>query len=463
MSKKFTQPKDMTHGTPWKLILSFSIPLVLGNIFQELYTIVDTMVVGQKLGMNALAAVGATGWVFMFNSMLIQGFTQGFGIQISKMVGENDSTKLKQSITNSVVLSAILSIILLVGMQLIINPAIHILRIPLEIRDLSVTYLRVIFAGIPLSVAYNILAVILRSLGNSKTPLNAMIISTISNIVLDILFVVGFQWGVIGAAAATVISQLLSALYCFTQVKMIAVAKINFKNIRPDLAGVATMLKLGTPMALQNMIITVGGVVLQSFVDSYGVIFMAGYIATTKLYGIIQCAGTAYGFAMVTYTGQNWGAKQIKRIRQGTKSGIKVAIISCLIIAVLMFIFGRQLLGLFISGTPEETQLAMNYAYDFLRIMSICLPILYVLHIIRSVLQGLGHTMITMVSGLFEMLVRVGGAFLLSLVFGERGLFITEILAWLAADIVLIIGYYISMKKIENTSVCHNANSPSSV
>lgn len=376
MSKKFTQPKDMTHGTPWKLILSFSIPLVLGNIFQELYTIVDTMVVGQKLGVNALAAVGATGWVFMFNSMLIQGFTQGFGIQISKMVGENDSTKLKQSITNSVVLSAILSIILLVGMQLIINPAMHILRIPLEIRDLSVTYLRVIFAGIPLSVAYNILAVILRSLGNSKTPLNAMIISTISNIVLDILFVVGFQWGVIGAAAATVISQLLSALYCFTQVKMIAVAKINFKNIRPDLAGVATMLKLGTPMALQNMIITVGGVVLQSFVDSYGVIFMAGYIATTKLYGIIQCAGTAYGFAMVTYTGQNWGAKQIKRIRQGTKSGIKVAIISCLIIAVLMFIFGRQLLGLFISGTPEETQLAMNYAYDFLRIMSICLPIL---------------------------------------------------------------------------------------
>ena len=135
---------------------------------------------------------------------------------------------------------------------------------------------------------------------------------------------------------------------------------------------------------------------------------MAGYIATTKLYGIIQCAGTAYGFAMVTYTGQNLGAKQIKRIRQGTKSGIKVAIISCLIIAVLMFIFGRQLLGLFISGTPEETQLAMNYAYDFLRIMSICLPILYVLHIIRSVLQGLGHTMITMVSGLFEMLVRVG-------------------------------------------------------
>ena len=244
---------------------------------------------------------------------------------------------------------------------------------------------------------------------------------------------------------------------------MIAVAKINFKNIRPDLAGVATMLKLGTPMALQNMIITVGGVVLQSFVDSYGVIFMAGYIATTKLYGIIQCAGTAYGFAMVTYTGQNWGAKQIKRIRQGTKSGIKVAIISCLIIAVLMFIFGRQLLGLFISGTPEETQLAMNYAYDFLRIMSICLPILYVLHIIRSVLQGLGHTMITMVSGLFEMLVRVGGAFLLSLVFGERGLFITEILAWLAADIVLIIGYYISMKKIVNTSVCHNDNSPSSV
>lgn len=195
MKKRMTQPQDMTCGTPWKLILMFAVPLILGNIFQELYTIVDTMVVGKKLGVNALAAVGATGWVFMFNSMLIQGFTQGFGIQIAKMVGENDTVKLKRAISNSIILSALLSIVLSLGMQLIINPAMHILRIPLNIRDISVTYLRVIFVGIPFSVAYNIFAVILRSLGNSKTPLNAMVISTSSNIVLDILFVIGFQWG----------------------------------------------------------------------------------------------------------------------------------------------------------------------------------------------------------------------------------------------------------------------------
>lgn len=452
MKKRMTQPQDMTCGTPWKLILMFAVPLILGNIFQELYTIVDTMVVGKKLGVNALAAVGATGWVFMFNSMLIQGFTQGFGIQIAKMVGENDTVKLKRAISNSIILSALLSIVLLLGMQLIINPAMHILRIPLNIRDISVTYLRVIFVGIPFSVAYNIFAVILRSLGNSKTPLNAMVISTSSNIVLDILFVVGFQWGVIGAAVATIISQLLSAVYCFVILNKCDIFKANYIEFRLDIAETLVMLKLGTPMAIQNMIITIGGVVLQSFVDSYGVIFMAGYIATTKLYGIIQCAGTAYGFAMVTYTGQNWGAKKVERIRQGLKSGLVLAVVSCLFIAVLMFTFGKQILGLFISGTPDETKLAMIYAYDFLRIMSACLPILYILHIVRSVLQGLGHTMITMLSGVFEMVMRVGGAFVLSYFFGERGLFVTEILAWLASDIVLVSGYFFSMKKINEKS-----------
>lgn len=452
MKKRMTQPQDMTCGTPWKLILMFAVPLILGNIFQELYTIVDTMVVGKKLGVKALAAVGATGWVFMFNSMLIQGFTQGFGIQIAKMVGENDTVKLKRAISNSIILSALLSIVLLLGMQLIINPAMHILRIPLNIRDISVTYLRVIFVGIPFSVAYNIFAVILRSLGNSKTPLNAMVISTSSNIVLDILFVVGFQWGVIGAAVATIISQLLSAVYCFVILNKCDIFKANYIEFRLDIAETLVMLKLGTPMAIQNMIITIGGVVLQSFVDSYGVIFMAGYIATTKLYGIIQCAGTAYGFAMVTYTGQNWGAKKVERIRQGLKSGLVLAVVSCLFIAVLMFTFGKQILGLFISGTPDETKLAMIYAYDFLRIMSACLPILYILHIVRSVLQGLGHTMITMLSGVFEMVMRVDGAFVLSNFFRERGLFVTEILAWLASDIVLVSGYFFSMKKINEKS-----------
>lgn len=447
MKKRFDQPHDMTHGSPGKLILSFAVPLIFGNIFQELYTVVDTIVVGQKLGVNALAAVGATGWVFMFNLMLIQGFTQGFGVHIAKMVGENDKNKIESSIMNTVLLSAILSVFLVIGMQLIVNPAMQILRIPLEIRHLSAIYLRIIFAGIPVCVAYNIFAVILRSTGNSKAPLYAMIISTISNIVLDLFFVISLQWGVFGVAAATVLSQMLSAVYCFVQIRKLADVRIGFRELAVNRNDLSTMMKLGTPLALQNMIITVGGVVLQSFVDSYGVIFMAGYIATTKLYGILQCAGIAYGFAMVTYTGQNWGAKQFGRIRQGTRSGIKIAVVSCMIICVLMFCFGRQILGLFISGTPEETKLAMEYAYDFLRIMSICLPVLYVLFVIRSVLQGMGHTVLTMLSGIFEMVMRIGGALILSHVFGARGLFITEILAWLAADIVLVIGYLLLIRK----------------
>jgi len=453
MKRRMTQPKDMTYGSPGKLIFTFALPLIAGNIFQELYTIVDTIIVGQTLGVNTLAAVGATGWVFMFHLMLIQGFTQGFGIQIAKRIGENDIYRIKQSLRTALVLSSILAVILLIGMQLIVEPSIRILRIPFEISDLSRTYLRVVFLGIPMTVAYNIFAVILRSFGNSKAPLNAMIISTVSNVVLDLLFIVIFQWGVVGSALGTVLSQLFSAIYCFLKIQKLSVIRTKTKDVHIDSKDISIMLKLGLPMSAQNMIITVGGVVLQAFVDSYGVVFMAGYIATTKLYGIIQCAGIAYGFAVVTYTGQNFGAKKFSRIRQGLKSGLIIAIISCLVIAVLMFIFGKFILSLFISGNPQDTQTAMNYAYEFLCIMSASLPVLYILFVIRSVLQGLGHTMVSMVSGIFEMIVRIGGSVLLPLLLNERGLFVTEVLAWLAADIILIIGYFIYIKKDEAAAV----------
>lgn len=438
--------KDMTAGKPAKLIFLFSMPLLAGNIFQQLYTVVDTMVIGKGLGVEALAAMGAIDWFNWMNLGIVQGFTQGFGVLIAQKYGEKNYKNLKEILADSILLSAVISVLLIALMELAVNPALVILHVPTAIQGYSRLYLRIIFAGIPIMMAYNMLSVILRSLGDSKTPLIAMVIATISNIILDILMVIGLHMGVAGAAIATLMGQMISVVFCYIKYKKIEIAKFQKGEFTLFPQWNLTLFKLGTPMAFQNMIIAVGGIVLQSIVDRYGVVFIAGFTATNKMYGILECAGIAYGYAMVTYVGQNLGARKLDRIRTGLRSSLLIAIASCLLISTCMIIFGKNILALFISGSETDVASALDYAYDFLRLMSIFLPVLYVLHIIRSTLQGMGRTFAAMASGIFELIMRVGSAIMLPVYFGERGLFWAEILAWTAADVVLISGYFIAIR-----------------
>ena len=297
--------KDMTTGKPLPLIVSFALPLMVGNIFQQLYTVVDTMVVGKALGVDALAALGATDWLYWMMLGMIQGVTQGFGILMAREFGARQYESLRAVIGSSTSLSALSAIIFLILGQAVARPILGLLNTPAEIMDGSLLYLRIMFLGVPIVMAYNLLATILRSLGDGKTPLYAMIVAALSNIILDLLFVLVFQWGIAGAAIATLIAQGISSVYCLIKIRKIEFMKVKKAHFSLNPAMAGRLLALGSPMAAQNAIIAVGGMIITAVVNGYGVAFIGGFTAANKLYGVLEIAATSYGYAMITYVGQN--------------------------------------------------------------------------------------------------------------------------------------------------------------
>lgn len=440
--------KDMTAGRPLPLIISFALPLMVGNIFQQLYTVVDTMVVGKALGVDALAALGATDWLYWMWLGMIQGVTQGFGILMAREFGAKQYEKLCSVVGSSVTLSALSAILLLVTGQVAAAPVLRLLNTPAEIMDWSLLYLRIMFLGIPVVMTYNLLAAVLRSLGDGQTPLQAMIIASVSNIVLDLLFVLVFHWGITGAAVATLIAQGVSCIYCLLKIRKIDFMVLQKKHftMKPAMAG--RLLSLGSPMAAQNAIIAIGGMIIQGVVNGYGVAFIGGFTAANKLYGVLEIAATSYGYAMITYVGQNLGAGKIDRIKTGMGWATTVALTTSALIAAVMLILGQHIIGVFISGTPEEVAAATKVGFTYLSIMSICLPVLYILHVTRSAVQGMGNTVLPMVSGIAEFVMRTGGVLILPALMGENGIFIAEVLAWLGADLILVPSYFVMIKRI---------------
>lgn len=439
--------RDLTAGSPIKLLLLFSLPLMAGNIFQQLYTVVDTAVVGKVLGVETLAALGIVEWLNWLVVGGIQGITQGFGILIAQNFGAKKWTQLRQAVTHAVFLSIISAVLLTAASEGMAGILLRLLQTPEEIMPLSLAYMRILFAGIPVMTAYNLAASILRALGDGKTPLYAMVLASLTNIILDFLFVMGFGWGVQGAAAATVIAQLFSVIYCGRKLLHMEVLRMEPGDWKLDGGLCARLLGLGAPMAFQNAVISVGGMIVQTVVNGFGVEFIAGFTATNKLYGLLETAATSYGYAMVTYTGQNLGAGKTERISSGMRAGVIISMVTSVFITCLMLVFGRGILGWFISTEGEAGVKALEIAFKYLTIMSICLPVLYLLHVTRSCIQGMGNTVLPMVSGFAEFVMRTGTALLLPLAMGTNGIFYAEILAWLGADFVLIPSYFITKRK----------------
>ena len=441
--------KNMTDGKPASLIFTFALPLMIGNVFQQLYTVVDTMVVGKGLGVSALAALGAADWMNWLMLGVIQGITQGFGILMAQEFGAGKYADLRKTIGCSVVLSLLSSIILLCIGQAAARPVLELLQTPPEIIGNSLLYLRIMYLGIPVVMSYNLFATVLRSLGDGRTPLHAMIVAAITNNVLDLLFVLVLGFGISGAAIATLIAQLISSLYCLYHIRRIDILKLVSADYSLNSQLSAKLLMLGFPMAFQNAIISVGGMIVQFVVNGFGVIFIAGFTATNKLYGVLEVAATSYGYAMVTYSGQNLGAGRTDRIRQGTRAALLIALVTSALIAAVMLLGGKAILSCFISGTPEEFEQTLQIAYYYLAIMSICLPVLYVLHVTRSTIQGMGNTVLPMVSGIAEFVMRALTAILLPMIIGETGIFYAEITAWMGADVILVSSYFVVVKKSE--------------
>ncbi len=455
MENKKELTKDMTKGQPVKLLLFFALPLMLGSLFQQLYTMVDTIIVGQGVGINALASLGAADWLNWMFVGFVTGLTQGFSIIFAQFYGAGDIKRLKAAIGNSVMLTAISAVIFTVAGELAITPILRLLDTPKDIFAGAEQYLRVMLGGVAVSLMYNLEAALLRALGDSKTPLMAMVTAAIVNVLLDLLFVLAFKWGIIGAAAATIIAQGVSFIYCFNAIRKIDIVKIEKKDISLHAQMSKKLLIVGVPIVFQNTVISVGGMILQSVINSYGFLFVAGFTAANKLYGLLETAATSFGFAITTYTAQNLGAGDFKRIKKGMRCAVIMALLTSVVVSVIMLIFGKPILRLFISSETGQVDEVLAIAYHYLSIMSYFLAVLYALHSYRSALQGLGNTVIPMISGIAEFVMRTAAALILPRLIGQEGVFYAEILAWTAAAILLVTAYYINInilhKKFSNS------------
>lgn len=439
----------MTAGNPIRLILAVALPLMVGNVFQQLYTVVDAQIVGMVEGVSALAALGASDWFNWLYLGVIQGLAQGFAIPMAQAFGAQDYPRLRKCVGNAILLAVGTGLMIAAVALLSIRPVLGWMGTPDAIRPMATNYLTILFAAYPVVMGYNLAAGILRALGDGKSPLYAMIVAAAVNIVLDYLFVAVFGWGVVGAAVATAVAQLCSCLFCLYRIHRISFVHPSRSDMRPDGSVCSCLLKLGLPVAAQNGVIGIGGMIVQSAVNGMGVTFIAGYTATNKLYGVLEMAAISYGYAMSTYAGQNLGAGEVERIRTGTRAAAITGVITAGIIAAAMLLFGRAITSSFISGNPGEVAEATRIACEYLYLMSICLPILYLLHIYRSALQGMGNTVMPMVSGLAEFVMRTGSALLLPGLIGYTGVFWAEVLAWLGADFILLPSYFVGFAKLK--------------
>ena len=434
--------KDMTSGNPVKLILVFALPILAGNLLQQLYSLIDSLIIGQLLGVTALTAVSASGWLDWAVLSVPMGLAQGYSIRAAQCYGGKRADELKRTVAQSYLISAAVTLVLEIVSQALLRPVLTWMNSPEETIRLTEHYLRILYAGLPVVMCLNVFSGFLHALGNSRTPLLALACSTAVNILLDWWFVGSLGLGTNGGAYATVIAQAVSAAVCLAAVLRIPDLRPRREDYRPDRAVIAKLVRLGFPIAFQNLIISLGGLVLQSVVNAFGFVFMAGYNAASRLQGLVEIAGASLGNAAGTFTGQNTGADEKERVRLGLRRSAQIGFLLAVTVGMIIVLLGKPILSLFIRDEAELAGQVLAIGYDFLRVMAAGLPMLYLLFVYRSTLQGLGDTLIPMVSGFAELALRVGTALLLPKLLGYWGIYIAEISAWIGAGIFLILGCY---------------------
>ena len=430
---------NMTEGNPMKLIIFFAAPLIVANFGQQLYMIVDAVIVGRGVGVDALAAVGATDWSYWLALWVVQALAQGFAIPISQYFGERNFKKLRQAVAASVQLCLAIGIPLTIVCLLMARPLLAILQTPDDIFDGALVYLLTMYSGILIVAAYNMASSILRALGDGKTPLIAIAVAAVTNIALDLLFVLVFHWGIFGAAIATVAAQLLAFLYCFLVLRRLDLVQLEKDDWLFHKPIVLNQCRLGFPIALQHILIAVGGMILQSAINKHGFVFIAGFTATNKIYGLLESSAVSLGYAVTTYTAQNYGAGLYGRIRRGLKDAALTAALLSVAVSAAMILGGRPLLMLFIDQASADAGATLDIAYHYLFIMSCLLLALYMLYVFRNTLQGLGNAVAPLLAGVMEFAARVSMAYVFTSLFGDGLIFFAEPSAWFGSTAVLMI------------------------
>ncbi len=442
-----TMTRDLTEGRPLKLIVSFALPLLFGVLFQQLYSFVDTAIVGRFLGAERLAAVGATGSVNFLVIGLCLGLCSGFSIPIAQAFGAKDEREIRRCVWHAVILSGVLSVVFAVLSTALCRPLLRLMNTPEEILDHSARYIGIIFAAIPCCVLYNMAGGILRSLGDSRTPVMFLVLASLVNIVLDVVLIVYAGMDVAGAAVATAVSQLLSGIGCVAvMMRRFPVLQLTKEDKKYDRKLAKHMLGTGLPMGLQFSITAIGSVVVQWSVNGLGVNAVAAVSGAVKLSAFFACVYDSLASTMATYAGQNMGARKLDRIHQGLRCSAVIGTVYSLLAFGVVALFARPMLGLFIDADAAPEVTAMGAEYLLIN-AAFYIPLLFV-NIVRLSIQGMGYTRVAMLAGLFEMIARTAVALFVVPAAGFTGACFANPAAWVMADLFLFPCYFQVMRML---------------
>jgi len=438
--------RDMTEGTPMKLIIQFAVPLLFGYLFQQFYSLVDTVIVGRFLGVSALASVGATGSINFLIIGFCMGVCNGFAIPVAQCFGARDEKALRKYVTNSAWLSGIFAVIMTVIVTLLCRTILVWMKTPEDILEGAYQYIIIIFIGIPVTYLYNMLSGIIRSLGDSKTPVLFLVLSSVLNIILDLFCIIRLNMGVSGAAVATVISQGVSGVLCFFYMKKkFSILSMEKEDWKIDVHYMKNLINMGVPMGLQYSVTAIGSVILQSAVNTLGSLAVAAVTAGSKIGAFFCCPFDALGSTMATYGGQNVGAGKLERIGKGARSCVILGTVYAVLAFLFLFIFGKNLAVLFIE--PDQLEILDRVHLYLLLNSGFYIPLALV-NIIRFLIQGMGFSRFAIFSGLFEMIARTLVAYLFVPVWGFQGACLANAVAWLFADLFLIPAYFYCKKRL---------------
>ena len=438
--------QSMTSGNPIKLIITFTIPLLIGNVFQQIYSISDTIIVGRLLGVNSLAAVGSTGPLFFLMMGLTIGFTSGLTVITAQRFGANDFKNVRRSAAASTVICAAYTL-LISGITLILLPTLlRMMNVPQEIFSQAYDFMTVITIGLIMIVFYNLLASILRALGDSKTPLYFLIFATIINVILNYVLIKYVGLGVKGSALGTVTALSISVILCFIHIhKKYPILRITRKDWHFDWAFCKEHLEIAIPMSIQFSIIALGSIVLQSVCNSFGPTTIAAFTSASRIEQLAVQPMVSFGIAMATYVAQNYGAGLIGRIRRGVFDCSMISLGLSIFLAIMIFTIGENMVQIFVK---EENQEVIRQAKAYLNISVMFYFFLGQIFIYRNALQGLGKPSIPVISSIAELLLRSFAAIVLAANFGYFGICLASPIAWVGASLIVAIGYRYTIKQL---------------
>lgn len=439
---------DMSSGKPARLLFFFMLPILGGNLFQQFYSMVDTFVVGRYVGVDALAAVGATGSMTFLILGFVVGLTAGFSVIISQKFGAKDPLSMRKAVAMSILSACFLSLVVSTLAILTTKPLLVMLKTPLNIIDDSYAYLIIIYLGIVATIYYNLLAAILRALGDSRSPLYFLLIASALNVAGDLIAVIGLGMGVRGVAIATVLSQTISALLCLIYIyKRYPSLHLTAQDWKIDWSMISRLLRIGLPSALQFSVCAIGVMIVQSVINQSGSNTVAAYSVGVRIEQLVTQPLVTLGLAMATFSAQNLGSGHLDRVRQGVRNAVLLCILFSMIALGLLFLFGKQLAMLFIEQSEIQV---VEQTVQYLHVISYFFIPLGMIFIFRNTCQGLGSGLIPMLSSIQELIFRGLVAFTLPPLFGYIGICLSSPIAWIAAALLLLVAYKLRYAKLSH-------------